>query len=317
LTAAVAPARASLASRLWVYQRERFPVFKHGALILVFSGGEALYGARLRGPGTEWRPDGWAILVAAAVCFGFFLQLRIADEHKDAEDDRLWRPERAVPRGLVTLGELRGVAAVVAAVQLGLTALYAWPLVIVLGLVWGYMALMSLEFFAPTFLRQRPVLYLVSHMVVMPLIALFSVTCGLRRIEAGPGAGIAAFLVLAFCNGAMIEIGRKTWAPQSEREGVETYSKLWGPRGAALATGAAALAAASTAIFIQQLTGLAVWLDLPVLAAFAWMGTSVRSFIRAPTPARASAMETAAGVLGLASYLGIAWLPTAFRVIGR
>ncbi len=317
MTAAVTPARASLASRLWVYQRERFPIFKHGALILVFSGGEALYGARLRGSGIDWRPDGWAILVAAAVCFGFFLQLRIADEHKDAEDDRLWRPERAVPRGLVTLGELRGVAAAVAFVQLGLTVLYAWPLVIVLGLVWGYMALMTVEFFAPAFLRRRPVLYLVSHMVVMPLIALFSVTCGLRRIEAVPGPGVAAFLVLAYCNGAMIEIGRKTWAPPSEREGVETYSKLWGPRRAALATGAAALAATSTAIFIQQLTGLAVWLDLPVLAAFAWMSKAVRSFRRAPTPARASGLETAAGVLGLASYLGVAWLPTALRMLAR
>jgi 4-hydroxybenzoate polyprenyltransferase len=306
-----------LASRLWVYQRERFPVFKHGALILVFSGGEALYGARLRGPGTEWRPDGWAILVAATVCFGFFLQLRIADEHKDAEDDRLWRPERAVPRGLVTLGELRGVAAAVALVQLGLTVLYAWPLAIVLGLVWGYMALMTVEFFAPAFLRRRPVIYLVSHMVVMPLIALFSVTCGLRRIEAVPGPGVAAFLVLAYCNGAMIEIGRKTWAPQSEREGVETYSKLWGARGAALATGAAALAAAATAIFIQQMTSVAVWLDLPLLAAFAWACHAVRSFIRAPTPPRASAVETAAGFLGLATYLGVAWLPTALRVLAR
>ncbi len=317
MTLISAAPRGRLAARLWTYQRERFPVFRHGALILAFSGGEALYGARLRGPGTQWRPDGWAILIAAVVCFGFFLQLRIADEHKDAEDDRRWRPERAVPRGLVTLGELRGVAAVVAAAQLGLTLLYAWPLVSVLSLVWAYMGLMSAEFFAPAVLRPRPALYLVSHMVVMPLIALFSVTCGLRRIEAAPGAGIAAFLLLAFCNGAMIEIGRKTWAPPSEREGVETYSKLWGPRGAAAATAAAGLAAGITAIAIQQLTGLSLWLDLPVVIAFAWLARTVLAFAQAPTPARASAMETAAGLAGLASYVGVSWAPTALRGLGR
>jgi hypothetical protein len=33
----------------------------------------------------------------------FFFQLRACDEVKDAEDDRLYRPERAIPRGLVSL----------------------------------------------------------------------------------------------------------------------------------------------------------------------------------------------------------------------
>jgi 4-hydroxybenzoate polyprenyltransferase len=51
-----------------------------------------------------------ASVVAVLVLFGLFFQLRVADEHKDNEDDTKYRPERPVPRGLVTLGELRVVA---------------------------------------------------------------------------------------------------------------------------------------------------------------------------------------------------------------
>ncbi len=39
---------------------------------------------------------------AFLVTFGLFLQLRAADEVKDLEDDRRHRPERPIPRGLVS-----------------------------------------------------------------------------------------------------------------------------------------------------------------------------------------------------------------------
>ena len=50
----------------------------------------------------EWR----GLVVAFVTCFLFFLQLRIADEFKDFEEDTRYRPYRPVPRGLVTLREL-------------------------------------------------------------------------------------------------------------------------------------------------------------------------------------------------------------------
>ena len=85
-----------MASRWWIYQRERFPVFGHGPLILAFSFSAMSYSALLRGA-TSLRPA--AALVAFVTAFLFFLQLRIADEFKDAEDDARWRPYRPVPRG--------------------------------------------------------------------------------------------------------------------------------------------------------------------------------------------------------------------------
>jgi 4-hydroxybenzoate polyprenyltransferase len=168
---------APLPDRLWAYQAERFPLFKHGLLILVFSGGEAVFGALVRGVAPDWK----AVAVAAIVCLLLFAQLRIADEHKDHEDDSRWRPERPVPRGLVSLSELRLVAVLGAAIQVAATLWLDPRLIPILLIVWGWMALMSVEFFAPRWLKARPITYVVSHMAVMPLIAFFAVACGARE----------------------------------------------------------------------------------------------------------------------------------------
>jgi 4-hydroxybenzoate polyprenyltransferase len=293
-----------LAQRLWLYQAERFPVLKHGAAIAAF----ALSGASLpflfRDPFDALDP--WPLIVAVAVSFLLFLQLRIADEHKDFEDDRRFRPERPVPRGLVRLGELRRVAFGAAPAQ----ALLAWSLdpalLIPLALAWGWMALMTVEFFAPRTLKARPVLYLVSHMAVTPLIALFAVACGLSSGD--PPApvfaqALAAFLALAFANGLALEVARKSWAPQSEREGVETYSKLWGPGAAAATTCAAVTAALALVGFIAFLADLPIWFSAAAAAPAALGAGAAGAYGMRPTPRRAETLERSAGLWALASSL--------------
>src|SRR5438128_2648399 len=108
----------NMANRWWVYQRERFPILGHGLLIAAFSLSAVSYSAILRGG--DAMPTGLAAAVAFVSCFLFFLQLRIADEFKDFEEDARYRPYRPVPRGLVRLRELAAVAIVAAATQLAL-----------------------------------------------------------------------------------------------------------------------------------------------------------------------------------------------------
>jgi 4-hydroxybenzoate polyprenyltransferase len=303
--------RASLAARLWTYQAERFPLFRHGVLILVFSGGEAVFGALARDALPDWR----AVAVAIVVCLLLFAQLRIADEHKDDEDDRRWRPERPVPRGLVTLAELRFVGIAAAAIQIAATALLDVRLTLVLLLVWGWMALMSVEFFVPAWLKSRPVLYLVSHMAVMPLIALFAVACGARgELMVNPAVGV--FLALAFLNGLILEVARKSWAPGDEREGVETYSRLWGVRRSAMVVALAGAGGAALALTVQALLGLPWVFGLGIGAGAALLGVAVVVYGRRPTTETAGRLETACGLFVLLIYLAVAWLPAGWRLWG-
>src|SRR5215467_15501229 len=103
-------------NRWWVYQRERFPLGAHGPIILAFSLSAVSYSALLRG--THHLPGWKSCLVAFASSFLFFLQLRLADEFKDFEEDSRYRPYRAVPRGLVSLRDLGIVGVAAAIIQL-------------------------------------------------------------------------------------------------------------------------------------------------------------------------------------------------------
>ena len=101
-------------------------------------------------------------------------------------------------------------------------------LLALLGIVWGWMLLMAFEFFVPAWLKARPFIYMVSHMLIMPAIDLL--VTGFEWLPHGAApAGLALLLAFSFTNGCVLEIGRKLWAPENEREGVESYSALMGP----------------------------------------------------------------------------------------
>jgi 4-hydroxybenzoate polyprenyltransferase len=298
----------NLFMRFWTYQAERFPVFGHGILIAAFSFSAVSFSALLRGE-TNW-PGGGSILVAFASAFLFFLQLRIADEFKDFEEDARYRAYRPVPRGLVSLRELGLLGGLTALVQLGLALWLEPALVWLLLLVWGYMALMSREFFARAWLKARPAAYLWSHMLIVPLIDLYATACDWRVAgDTAPHAGLVWFLIVSFFNGVVIEIGRKIRAPQDEEPGVETYSSLWGRRKAMMVwLGAMLLTAVSAWLAARHIDfALPVAILLIILLLAATM-IAVR-FLQQPLTARARLIEPMSGLWTLLMYLIVGAIP--------
>ncbi len=248
--------------RWHIYQKERFPLLAHGPLIAAFSACAVSFSSLLRGAPMP----GWQMFITAfGVCLLMFLQLRIADEFKDAAEDARWRPYRPVPRGLVTLGELRVVFILAALIQTALVLALDLRLMVVLAIAWSYLALMSIEFFCRDWLKQRPIIYLVTHMGIMPLVDFFGTACEWLPRGASAPAGLGWFLAASFFNGIVIEVGRKLRQPADEEDGVETYSRLWGKSG-----GAGVWLAALVATFIcAVLAARAIHFTMPVAIALA------------------------------------------------
>ncbi len=303
-------------NRWVVYQRERFPLLAHAPLVAAFSGSAVCLSSLLRGH-AAW-PDAAALLVAFVTALLFFLQLRIADEFKDAEDDARFRPYRPVPRGLVTLAELKRIGISAAAVQLVLAWWLDPALIVLLAVAWLYLALMTREFFVPAWLEARPVLYMVSHMVIVPLVDFYATACdwlvaGLRW----PPQGLIWFVIMSFFNGFVVEIGRKIRAPHDEEDGVETYSRLWGTRRAVAAWLAAIAVTAACGIEVSRWTGTAaVAATLLLLLAGGCAAVGI-SFARRPAPDGGSRLELASGLWTLLVYLGLGAAPLALAVWRR
>jgi 4-hydroxybenzoate polyprenyltransferase len=302
---------SSMIERWWTYQRERFPVATIGVFALVVGLSAVCYSYQLRGQSSF--PRALPVLVATSTSLLFFLQLRIADEFKDFEEDARYRPYRPVPRGLVSLRELGLLGVASALAQLGLALLLRPEMVLVLGLVWVYMALMTKEFFVGTWLKARPIAYMLSHMLIIPLVNLYATACDWSAAAEGPPAGLQWFLIASYFTGLVLELGRKIRSPIDEEPGVETYSFLWGGRRAVLAWLAAlvgsAIAVASAARRIDFL--------LPVVALLAIMLTgaawAASDFLRNSTTRASKRIEAQSGVWTLSVYLGLGVAPLLWR----
>ena len=125
-------------------------------------------------------------------------------------------------------------------------------------LTWTYLALMTREFFVGQWIRERPITYLWTHMLILPLTDFYATACDWVPAGHGPPAGLTWFVVVSFFNGVGLEIGRKIRAPENEEEGVRTYSHLWGGRVATLAWGAALVVTATGAIAAATQIGFGV-----------------------------------------------------------
>ena len=87
---------------------------------------------------------------------------------------------------------------------------------------------MGKEFFVADWLKKHPFWYVVSHMLIIPLVDTYA--SGLDWLLENQAApfGLVFFFVVSFLNGVVLEIGRKIKTPENEE--VNTYSTKMGAK---------------------------------------------------------------------------------------
>lgn len=182
-------------ARWLTYMKERFPPL----LYAILATGMSLSGTTLLIP--AFLPLLFTLSFVGLLVF--FAELRLMDEVKDYDTDVIAHPERPLPRGLLTLAEVRrfiswGMAllllwAAVSAVLVHVAAGLCFFLVV----FWLY--LMYEEFFVPVWLSQRPLLYAVSHQFVLLPLAAYPVSLADPAFFSAPQTyGFALITVGAF-----------------------------------------------------------------------------------------------------------------------
>lgn len=295
----------SLARRLWVYQSERFPLKQTVPLLAVFSAASITLSATLA---DRPLPGIGAYLTGFALVFIVFFQMRACDEVKDRKDDMQFRPHRPIPRGLISLRTVVVIGLLLIPLAIGLALLWGHKLIWLLLLVWFWLCAMTVEFGVPVWLKGRPVIYLLSHMAIMPLIDLL--LTGIEWLPTGaPHPALWLFIALSFTNGCVLELGRKLWAPENEIAGVDTYSSLWGHRMATkvwfvfiilsllLLLGVGAATQANMLIAPLGIVGAAVCV---------WRGIE---YMRNPSPENEKKVDTVAGLWVFLCYASAGFVP--------
>ena len=226
-----------LPRRFWAYLRERYDPaqFVPFHLLLVAAVGGVVRARFGVAPSAEH----WAAhLPLAGILLLFYFVLRVFDEHKDWDADRIAYPERMLSRGFVTHRHLRVAAWAAVGGMFVLVLPFGVAMLAGVVVLLAYALLMLREFFVGTWLHRHLVLYGLSHNLVVflsvHLVALgFGLAAGLGAATLGdPAIHLAALAINGFV--LSIEVARKIRLPEEERPEVDTYSKVLGVRASAL-----------------------------------------------------------------------------------
>ncbi|RME75818.1 MAG: manganese transporter permease [Planctomycetota bacterium] len=288
---------ATAATVRWAqFVRERFPPAAYLPMASLFVAGNGLLAAALH-PAAA-RSLGLRLALAFALALSYFLRLRLFDEIKDLEVDRRLNPDRPLARGLLTLREVGFAIGALTVFELALTATLGRAVLATHTLAVGYSYLMFREFFVGRWLRPHLTTYAVTHTVSSGLLGLSvaSVVTGLGLPRLGP-----ALWALALANWALFnvfEFARKSFAASEERDGADSYTRRFGPRGAVALTGSQLVLALAVLAWIAPHSAGAV--NAVVLAAEGLLAAAVllvaTAFARNPSVKRARRYRAAAGL---------------------
>lgn len=307
-----------LVRRMGRFLAERFPLQVHGVSILMFfATNSAIAGASTTPEGTSIAFGPRSVIAAFALGL-MFLRLRLFDEVKDYDYDMTHNPRRPLPRGLLSVREMNLWAAGTAAMEgaiaglLGPAALSGWAVTL------AFTILMRVEFFMRALIRPRLFMYALLHTPSGGLIGLFVYCAATGRMAWDPTLAMGLYVLAGWGLLMVFELARKTYDPTTE-PGPDTYSSVFGARGAAAINAAFVLGTTVLVILSvlaalrteAQAFGTLMWgLTAVVLAVVARYGLKPNRTTAAHLRAAAQGYLVLASVLSAAAILvarGVAW----------
>ena len=288
-------------SRLRQFIRERFPLSTHLPMILSFSWANITIGATALGKGIDAGAGG----VACLITFFFFLRLRLFDELKDLEYDRIANPSRPLVRGLVASKELRYLISFAAIIECLLVLVLSPAAILAYVIALGFSLFMFKEFFIGDLIRPHLTTYAVLHTFV-------SVLMGYMVAAVSQNVSILEFPTHLFLFGIInwtlfniFEFARKTFARDEERDGIETYSSKFSPLGATALVASQMLIVALTNLFLID-SMLAKSIVLFQLMIMAIVITGMWLFLAHGTKRSATTYRALAGFYIIFTYISFA-----------
>ena len=289
-----------------IYFNERFPLQTHIPIIAIFTFSAICFSLSAV-EATNFIPWNHYFL-ALSLTFTIFLLLRISDEFKDHEEDMKYRKYLPVPRGIISLRELRNLGLLIFLFQLVILFFYPEFLIIYL-ITMVFMTLMFKEFFIPDWLKKHQLVYVFSHMAIIPLVDLVASSSHWSFEHINPPKALIWFFLVSFFNGVVLEFGRKIKTPDYEEEGVISYTKLFGTRNAVLVWLLILLITFLLAVKAAHYINSPIWVYILLSSFFFASIIPAILFIRNPSMKTAKMIEAFAGLWTLGMYLNIGALP--------
>ena len=218
----------------YTYQKERFPLLTYGlyCFCIVFGTfcfcsyyAKTNYEIAVFNSNFGITANNYYLLIPMFIV-GFlqFLMVRILDEFKDYEEDCKFRPYRPVPRGLVSLKELRNLFIICAVLQITITVLINPGSLLFLGFVWAFLAIMTSGFFIKDFLDKHILCEVFLDELLLPITVMY-ISSFIIKIDC---TCLWKLEIMTYIISWIIEVARKIRCKEAEEKGVKTYTAVFG-----------------------------------------------------------------------------------------
>ena len=319
--------------RWYTYQKERFPVLVYGLYILAIVIAVFCFNTSIKVSRYEEMPkellsevgeisisnpyvtDFYKIIPMFIVAFLQFLMVRIVDEFKDYDEDCKYRPYRPVPRGLISLKELKVLFIICAILQLLITLNYGsilWLLI-----MWLFFAIMSKGFFIKKFLDKHILIEVFFDELLLPLLVLYlssfvpvsifqhlSSFLNLHSFVYDIDySSIWKLLLMSYIVSWIVEIARKIRCKEDEENGVKTYTAVFGIKKAVLI-----LFILETLLMIAQTIILGTNYVLFIIITYMMVNLANIDFVKKQGRKEAKITELSANIYSVISYLSLGFL---------
>lgn len=193
--------------------------------------------------------------------------------------------------------------------QIVLNALTFPKMLWIYALVITYLCLMGKEFFVAEWLKKHQFWYVVSHMLIIPLVDVYA--SGFDWLISGANAptGLLFFFAVSFMNGIVLEIGRKIRIPSQESEGVLTYSSMLGTNKATWAWLTALLITLGLSMLASHYAQYQLNAYVVLSSVFIVCAAPALIFLKNQTAKTAKMIEYASALWTIAMYLTLGGIP--------
>jgi len=285
--------------RIKSWMNERFPVFNFfsGAFLYVFIKSYLMVSQNESAIRWEWF-DFFGVLIPAL----FLFLLRIFDEHKDYESDKIHYPQRIIQRGIVSLKELK-ILGIISFVLISFSSALLWK---GMGSGVGYLILagwtflMTKEFFAKEWLKKRLFLYSISHLVITPILLFFLMS--LITSEWPPANELLGLALLTTGTGWLYELTRKCKGKEEETKDLG-YSQIWGVRTATQLIMISAVSSVLVAFLLYSSLGIGWPWAQGYISTLALLQYCIHQYVKNPTAKNRKKNEGAVALFSLTVYL--------------
>lgn len=271
----------SFLSRFLFWTTDRFPIFN---AIVAFTMAFSIKGLFLTSGQFIWSFEDF---ILGLVFLTHLFILRVMDEFKDFESDKIFHPDRAVQKGIITLPELKKLGIAAALIQLisvGLLTKNSPILVLIWLFVWAWSFLMMKEFFIKEFLRKKLLLYSALHLLVSPLMFLTGWSYYASLQVDFDYSKLVLLLTLSFSTGLMFEFARKNRSIEEDKKGEISFSLIWGRSRTAIVIFFVTLLALFMGYLYLDISNVNAMIYLTVaILTLAYSMSCMKKFIAEPT----------------------------------